>query len=87
MFHDEAFIQTSLILSMWAAKDAVYTFDDLELGDIIEFKALNEDCSIFLRFNRKTHECTVEFNARDETFCFACFKDAMDSFFIKDYYL
>lgn len=83
---EDVLAQSSLIMAAWACKYVMYNFEESEQKDFLLLKAYNEDCSFFVRFNRKTHECEVEFNARDDSYDYTSFRNILDSFFCKDYF-
>jgi hypothetical protein len=81
---EDVVIQSALIYAAWGAKYVVYNFEKFEFHDIVIFRAYNYDCSFFIRFNRKTHDCKIEFNARDNSFDYISFKKVMDTVFLFD---
>jgi len=82
-----SFIETKTIrayftLASLAAKYDHYTFDEADIDDYLMFFAYNDDCSFFLKYDKTTNECTVEFNTCDLTFSYCSFKKVLDSFFL-----
>lgn len=81
---DCAMLIEALITASWAAKYQAYCFDEFECSYMTIFKASTQDSSFFIRFDNRTRECTVEFNAIDDSFEYAEFKKVMDFFLLKD---
>lgn len=76
-------IKAYFTLAVWAAKYThFYTFDECDSCDCLVLLAYNEEASFFLRYDKNTDECVVEFNACDDSFSYCCFKKVLDSFFL-----
>ncbi len=78
-FYDNmAELQSSLVHAAWGAKYVPYTFDEINIANIVLFSAYNEDCCFCIHYNKDTHECLVEFAANDDTFDYENFKNVID---------
>ena len=83
-YSDDVIIQSACITAAWAANFTVYNFEEFDFYHLVVYKASNKDCTIFIRFNRRTHDCEVDFHARNESYNYEAFKKIMDSFFMYD---
>lgn len=79
---DSAVLQIVAICSAWCAKYTKYYFDRFDIHDTVIFKSHNYQCAFWMRFNRTTRECRIEFNAEDDSFDYPSFKKLMDSVFL-----
>ena len=79
---EDVVIQSALIYAAWGAKYVVYNFEKFEYHNVAIFRAYNSDSSFFIRFNRKTNDCKIEFNAHDDSFDYLSFKKIMDTVFL-----
>jgi len=75
-------IQAAVICASWSAKYTTYNFERLEYADIAVFKAYNQDCSIFVRYDKENNGCLVEFYARDDSFDYSSFISVIDTVFM-----
>lgn len=82
-YTNDAVLEFALVCASWGAKYTVYTFEQLQYdNDKIEFVAYNNDCTFFLRLDKKEHECEIEFNADDASFDYSSFRNVMDFYFL-----
>lgn len=75
-------IQAAVICASWCAKYTTYNFERLEYADIAIFKAYNQDCSIFVRYDKENNGCLVEFYTRDDSFDYSSFISVIDTVFM-----
>jgi hypothetical protein len=81
---NEVTLQRLLILASWSANYSVYYFDECS-DDVILCSAAYTGCSAFyIRFNKETRDCEIEFNADDDSFDYYSFIHVFDAAFLCD---
>ena len=77
---DEEIIELIMVSNDQLSNYAKETFEGFEINDIISFDPETYECIFFMRFNRKTQECKIEFNTHRYDNEFSDFEDIMEQY-------
>ncbi len=80
---NEDFMCSVFMSCVWSTKNTHFTFEQHNCkNEKTTFVAYNGDCIIFLRVNRETGDCEIEFDSDDSSYNYFNFKNLMDFYFL-----